>query len=145
MGVGVLFESVRTLMWHRKLPNVNIQIDPFATLVPKCQYSDRSICNIGTQMSIFRSIHLQHWYPNVNIRLDPLATLVPKLPNVNTQIDPFATLVPQIPNVNTQIDPFATLVTKCQYSDRIHSQSVWLGSQSEYNTFGWRRNPYAHP
>ena len=69
-----------------KLPNVNIQIDPFATLVPKCQYSDRSICNIGTQitkcqysdrsicnigtqMSIFRSIHLQHWYPNANIRI----------------------------------------------------------------------------
>ena len=66
-----------------KLPNVNVQIDPFATLVPKCQYSDQSIRNIGSifrsihlqhwypnyQMSIFRSIHLQHWYPNVNIRI----------------------------------------------------------------------------
>ena len=48
------------------LPIVNMQINPFATLVPKCQYSDRSF-----------------------------ATLVPKLPNVNIQIDPFATLVPK--------------------------------------------------
>ena len=89
MGVGVLFESVRTLMWPQ-----------------------------NCHMSIFRSIHLQHWYPNVNIQIDPFATLVPKLPNVNTQIDPFATLVPKLPNVNIQIDPFATLVPKCQYSDR---------------------------
>ena len=87
MGLGVLFKFVRTLMWPQ-----------------------------NCQMSIFRSIHLQHWYPNVNIQIDPFATLVPKLPNVNIQIDPFATLVP-----------------KCQYSDRIHSQSVWLGPQSEYN------------
>ena len=104
MGVGVLFESFRTLMW-----------------LPNCQ------------MSIFRSIHLQHWYPNVNIQIDPFATLVPKLPNVNIQIDPFATLVPKLPNVNIPIDPFVTLVPKCQYSDRIHSQSGWLGPQSEYN------------
>ena len=66
MGVGVLFESVRTLMWPQ-----------------------------NCQMSIFRSIHLQHWYPNVNIQIDPFATLVPKLPNVNIPIDPFATLVPK--------------------------------------------------
>ena len=56
----------------------------------KFQCSDRSICNIGTQMSIFGSIHLQHWYPNY--------------PNINIWIDPFATLVPKLP--------------KCQYSDR---------------------------
>ena len=104
LGVGVLFKSVRTLMWPQ-----------------------------NCQMSIFRSIHLQHWYPNVNIQIDPFATLVPKLPNVNIQIDPFATLVPKLPNVNILIDPFATLVPKCQYSDRIHSQSGWLGPQSEYN------------
>ena len=104
MGLGVLFKFVRTLMWPQ-----------------------------NCQMSIFRSIHLQHWYPNVNIQIDPFATLVPKLPNVNIQIDPFATLVPKLPNVNIQIDPFATLVPKCQYSDRIHSQSGWLGPQSEYN------------
>ena len=85
------------------------------------------------QTSIFRSIHLQHWYPNVNIRIDPFATLVPKSPNVNIQIDPFATLVPKLPNVNVQMDPFATLVPKYQYSDRIHSQSGWLGPQFEYN------------
>ena len=43
--------------WLRmRYPNVNIRIDPFATLVPKCQYSDRSICNIGTQMSILGSL-----------------------------------------------------------------------------------------
>ena len=31
--------------------HVNIQIDSCATLVPKCQYSDRSVCNIGTQIT----------------------------------------------------------------------------------------------
>ena len=38
------------------------------------------------QMSIFGSIHLQHWYPNVNIRIDPFATLVPKLPTYHIYI-----------------------------------------------------------
>ena len=118
MGVGVLFESVRTLMWlqtfpmsifrsihlQHSYPNVNIQIDPFATLVPKCQYSDRSIRNIGTQITKCQ-------YSDRSI-----CNIGPKLPNVNILIDPFATLVP-----------------KCQYSDRIHSQSGWLGPQSEYN------------
>ena len=61
-----MFRSVHSHHWY---PNVNIQIDPFATLVPTL--------------------------PNVNIRIDPFATLVPKLPNVNIPIDPFATLVPK--------------------------------------------------
>ena len=51
LGLGVLFKFVRTLMWPQNCQNVNIQIDPFATLVPKCQYSDRSIRNIGTQIT----------------------------------------------------------------------------------------------
>ena len=54
-----IFRSIRLRHWYPnvniqidpfatlvpKLPNVNIQIDPFATLVPRCQYSDRSIRN----------------------------------------------------------------------------------------------------
>ena len=47
------------------------------------QDSDRSICNIGTKMSMFGSIHLQHWYPNVNVRIDPFAALVPSLPKIH--------------------------------------------------------------
>ena len=34
------------------------RIDPFATLVPKCQYSDRSICNIGTQITKNQYIYI---------------------------------------------------------------------------------------
>ena len=49
------------------------------------------------------------------------------------RICPYINVAPKLPNVNIQIDPFATLVPKCQYSDRIHSQSGWLGPQSEYN------------
>ena len=61
-----IFRWIHLQHWY---PNINIWIDPFATLVPKS--------------------------PNVNIQIDPFATLVPKLPNVNIQIDPFATLVPK--------------------------------------------------
>ena len=76
------------LINYCKTPPLHAMGVPFATLFPKCQYSDRSICNIGTQMSIFISIHLQHWYPNVNIRIDPFATLVPKLAkSIYTYID----------------------------------------------------------
>ena len=38
-NVNIQIDPFATLV--PKLPNVNIQIDPFATLVPKCQYSDR--------------------------------------------------------------------------------------------------------
>ena len=45
---AIAWKHIRCHNWY---PNVNIRIDPFATLVPKCQYSDRFICNIGTQIT----------------------------------------------------------------------------------------------
>jgi hypothetical protein len=44
-----------------------------------CQYSDRSICKIGTQITKIW-IYILDVISNVNIRIDPFATLVPKLP-----------------------------------------------------------------
>ena len=107
-----IFRSIHLQHWY---PNVNIQIDPFATLVPNyiygCFYfvplhdsvtrTDHGNFRKLFQMSIFGSIHLQHWYPNVSIRIDPFATLVPKCQYSDRSIC----------NIGTQI-------TKCQYSDR---------------------------
>jgi hypothetical protein len=81
--------------------NVNIRTDPFATLVPKLPTSGYIyIFWMLNPMSIFRPIHLQHWYPNypnlgiyildvksnANIRTDPFATLVPNYPNLDIYI-----------------------------------------------------------
>ena len=43
--------------------NVNMRVDPFAALVPKLPKSGY-IFWVLYPMSIFGSIHLQHWYPN---------------------------------------------------------------------------------
>ena len=105
MGVGVLFESVRTLMW---LPNC------------QCQYSDRSVCNIGTQVSIFRSIHLQHWYRNYQMSIFRSIHLQHWYPNYQMSMFRWIRLQHWYPNVNIQIG-------------------------SIRNPFGWGRNPNIIP
>ena len=104
MGVGVLFESVRTLMWPQNCQNVNIQIDPFATLVPKCQYSDRSIRNIGTQIT--KCQYSDRSICNIGTQITKCQYSDRSICNIGTQMSIFGS------------DPFA---------------SGWLGPQSKYN------------
>jgi hypothetical protein len=61
----------------RKLFKTQLTPDGLIHLI--CQYSDRFICNIGTQITQIW-IYILDVISNVNIRIDPFATLVPELP-----------------------------------------------------------------
>ena len=70
-----IFGAIHLQHWY---PNYQ-HLDVYSGCYIQCQCSDRSICNIGTQITQIW-IYILDVISNVNIRIDPFTTLVPKLP-----------------------------------------------------------------
>ena len=82
---------LRTFKKHSKSTSVNIFVKCSDLIYQPdliCQYSDRSICNIGTQITKIW-IYILDVISNVNIRIDSFATLVPELPKSEIYISIF--------------------------------------------------------